>query len=71
EMVSSDLGFTLLPEIAIENSMIKFNDQITAKPIEDAPSRTLALVTRKSTPLQSEFDVLLQIMQKITTNLHE
>lgn len=46
-MVSSDLGFTLLPEIAIENSMIKFNDQITAKPIEDAPSRTLALVTRK------------------------
>ncbi|MGK3628923.1 hydrogen peroxide-inducible genes activator, partial [Acinetobacter sp. A11] len=34
-------------------------------------SRTLALVTRKSTPLQSEFDVLLQIMQKITTNLHE
>ncbi|WP_258292076.1 LysR substrate-binding domain-containing protein, partial [Escherichia marmotae] len=71
EMVSSDLGFTLLPEIAIENSMIKYNDQITAKPIEDAPSRTLALVTRKSTPLQSEFDVLLQIMQKITTNLHE
>jgi LysR family hydrogen peroxide-inducible transcriptional activator len=71
EMVSSDLGFTLLPEIAIDNSMIKFNDQITAKPIEDAPSRTLALVTRKSTPLQSEFDVLLQIMQKITTNLHE
>ncbi|USP39611.1 LysR family transcriptional regulator OxyR [Acinetobacter sp. XS-4] len=71
EMVSSDLGFTLLPEIAIENSMIKFNDQITAKPIEDAPSRTLALVTRKSTPLQSEFDVLLQIMQKITTRIHE
>jgi LysR family transcriptional regulator, hydrogen peroxide-inducible genes activator len=28
------------------------------------------LVTRKSTPLQSEFDVLLQILQKITQDLH-
>ncbi|WP_334007420.1 hypothetical protein, partial [Acinetobacter colistiniresistens] len=26
-------------------------------------------VTRKSTPLQSEFDVILQILQKITAHL--
>ena len=70
EMVSSDLGFTLLPEIALKNSMIHFNEEIAVKSIEAAPSRTLALVTRKSTPLQSEFDVLLQIFQKITKNLH-
>jgi LysR family hydrogen peroxide-inducible transcriptional activator len=69
EMVSSNLGYTLLPEIAIHAHMLKNNDQIVVKPIENAPSRTLALVTRKSTPLQSEFDVLLQILQKITTNL--
>ena len=30
----------------------------------------LALVTRKSTPLQNGFDVLLQILQKITSDLH-
>lgn len=69
EMVSSDLGFTLLPEIALKNSMIHFNKDIEVKSIEDAPSRILALVTRKSTPLQSEFDVILQILQKITAHL--
>ena len=69
EMVSSDLGFTLLPEIALKNSMIHFNEAIEVKSIEDASSRILALVTRKSTPLQSEFDVILQILQKITAHL--
>ncbi len=69
EMVSSNLGFTLLPEIALKNSMIHFNEEIAVKSIEDAPSRILALVTRKSTPLQSEFDVILQILQKITAHL--
>lgn len=70
EMVSADLGFTLLPEIAIHTNMIKANPDLMVKQIEDAPSRILALVTRKSTPLQSEFDVLLQILQKITQDLH-
>ena len=69
EMVSSDLGFTLLPEIALKNNMIHFNEDIEVKSIEDAPSRILALLTRKSTPLQSEFDVILQILQKITAHL--
>jgi len=66
EMVSANLGFTLLPEIALHTNMIKANSDLIVKPIQDAPSRTLALITRKSTPLQSEFDVLLQILQKIT-----
>ena len=70
EMVSANLGFTLLPEIALHTNMIKANPDLVIKPIEAGPSRTLALVTRKSTPLQSEFDVLLQILQKITNNLH-
>ena len=69
EMVSSNLGFTLLPEIALKNSMIHFNEEIAVKSIEDAPNRSLALVTRKSTPLQSEFDVIFQILQKITAHL--
>ena len=70
EMVSADLGFTLLPEIAIHTNMINANPDLMVKQIEAAPSRILALVTRKSTPLQSEFDVLLQILQKITQDLH-
>ena len=70
EMVSSNLGFTLLPEIAIHTNMIKANPDLVVKSIDAAPSRTLALLTRKSTPLQSELDVLLQILQKITQHLH-
>ncbi|WP_180116853.1 LysR family transcriptional regulator OxyR [Acinetobacter sp. YH12096] len=70
EMVYADLGFTLLPEIAVHTNMIKANEDLAVKEIEASPTRTLALVTRKSTPLQSEFDVLLQILQKITSNLH-
>ena len=69
EMISANLGFSLLPEIAIHTNMVKANPDLIVKSIDAAPSRTLALVTRKSTPLQSEFDVLLQILQKITQNL--
>ena len=69
EMVSANLGFTLLPAIAVHTTMIKANPELSVKPIEAGPSRTLALVTRKSTPLQSEFDVLLQILQKVTQDL--
>ncbi|NHB58894.1 LysR family transcriptional regulator OxyR [Acinetobacter shaoyimingii] len=69
EMVSSNLGFTLLPQIAVNTSMLKNNEHIVVKPIEHAPTRVLSLITRKSTPLQSEFDVLLRVLQKITSNL--
>ena len=68
EMVSSNLGFTLLPEIAIHSNMLKSNPDLVVKAIDAAPSRTLALITRKSTPLQNEFDMLLPILQKITQN---
>ncbi|AMW78164.1 LysR family transcriptional regulator [Acinetobacter sp. TGL-Y2] len=69
EMVSSNLGFTLLPQIAVNTHMLRNNDQLVIRPIENAPSRVLALVTRKSTPLQSEFDMLLQILQRVTARL--
>jgi len=71
EMVSSNLGFTLLPEIAINTHMLKFNDDLMVKEIENAPSRVLALITRKSTPLQSEFDVILDILKRITSSLSD
>ena len=69
EMVSANLGFTLLPEISLHTNMIKADAHLAVKPVTAGPSRTLALITRKSTPLQSEFDVLLQILQKIMQNL--
>lgn len=66
EMVSSNLGYTLLPEIALQRHMLQCHADLQVKHIEAAPSRTIALVTRKSTPLQNEFNVLVDILKKIT-----
>lgn len=67
EMVSSNLGYTLLPKIALQKQIIQCHKDIEVKQINDAPNRTIALVTRKSTPLHNEFDVLTTILQKITS----
>ncbi|MEB3767685.1 LysR family transcriptional regulator OxyR [Acinetobacter sp. MD2] len=65
EMVSSNLGYTLLPEIALQRQMLQYHHELSTKHIANAPNRTIALVTRKSTPLHSEFDVLAEILKKI------
>lgn len=69
EMVSANLGYTLLPEISL-NSLVKpVQDKLFIKDLNDTPTRSLALVTRKSTPLQNEFDVILNIFKDISQNL--
>ncbi|MCF9034947.1 LysR family transcriptional regulator OxyR [Acinetobacter nectaris] len=66
EMVSSNLGYTLLPEISLNRNILQYHPDLQVKRIENAPNRTISLVTRKSTPLHNEFDVLARILQKIT-----
>lgn len=69
EMVSANLGYTLLPEISL-NSLVKpIQDKLFIKDLNDTPTRSLALVTRKSTPLQNEFDVILNIFKDISQNM--
>lgn len=62
QMVQAKLGFTLLPEIAIQSGILNGQSQLVAKPVQHAPERTLALLTRKSTPLQAEFDQLGELL---------
>lgn len=69
EMVLANLGFTMLPEIAIQNASLVGHNELTVHPIKNAPERTLALITRKSTPLQTEFDLLHEILARITQNI--
>ena len=69
EMVSANLGYTMLPEIALQNASVRSHDTLSIHSIKSAPERTLALVTRKSTPLQTEFDILHQILANICQNL--
>ncbi|XID75745.1 LysR substrate-binding domain-containing protein [Alkanindiges sp. WGS2144] len=62
QMVQAQLGFTLLPAIALNSGILKGQNQLKVKSIDQAPMRTLALLTRKSTPLQAEFEQLAQII---------
>ncbi len=62
QMVQAQLGFTLLPAIALNSGILTGQSQLKVKSIEQAPMRTLALLTRKSTPLQAEFKQLAQII---------
>ncbi|MBF7687427.1 LysR family transcriptional regulator OxyR [Acinetobacter rathckeae] len=66
EMVSSNLGYTLLPEISLHKQVLQYNRELETKRIKNAPTRTISLVTRKSTPLLKEFEVLSEILKKIT-----
>ncbi|MFT4020120.1 MAG: LysR family transcriptional regulator OxyR [Acinetobacter sp.] len=68
EMITSNLGYTLLPEIALHRPVLQSHPELQVKHIEDAPTRTIALVTRKSTPLHNEFDVLANILKDIIQN---
>ncbi|GAA5009977.1 LysR family transcriptional regulator OxyR [Acinetobacter puyangensis] len=69
EMVLADLGFTMLPEIAIQNANLMSHEKLLIHPIKNPPERTLALITRKSTPLQTEFDLLQQILVTISQTI--
>lgn len=66
EMVSSNLGYTLLPEISLHKQVLQYNRELETKRIKNAPTRTISLVTRKSTPLLKEFEVLSEILKKVT-----
>lgn len=46
EMVSSNLGFTLLPEISLHKQVLQYNRELVTKHITNAPNRTISLVTR-------------------------
>lgn len=69
EMVSVNLGYTMLPEIATQNLALMNNTELVIHAIKKPPERTLALITRKSTPLKTEFELLHQILCDISQNI--
>lgn len=67
QMVQAQLGYTLLPAIAIHSGILKNEPQLKTKAITQAPERTLALLTRKSTPLHAEFEQLAELLKPIVS----
>ena len=67
QMVQAQLGYTLLPAIAIHSGILKNEPQLKTKAITQTPERTLALLTRKSTPLHAEFEQLAELLKPIVS----
>jgi LysR family hydrogen peroxide-inducible transcriptional activator len=60
QMVEGGLGVTLLPEIALKAGILK-GTRLALRPFAaPAPSRTLALVTRRTSPRQRDADLLAE-----------
>jgi len=65
QMVDNGLGLTLLPEMAIRGGILEHTN-IAARPLEsDHASREIALVWRKGSPRDKEFQMLAEILRHL------
>ncbi len=64
QMVHAQLGYTLLPKMAIESGFVQAHTGLQSKQLTGAPCRTLALLTRKSSTHMAEFK-RLSILVKV------
>jgi LysR family hydrogen peroxide-inducible transcriptional activator len=62
QMVEGGLGVTLLPRITLEAGILR-GTRLVARPFSSpAPSRTLALVARRTSPRRSDADLLAEFL---------
>jgi len=62
QMVEGGLGVTLLPAITLEAGILKGTRLVACPFAPPAPSRTLALVTRRTSPRRRDADLLADFM---------
>lgn len=68
QMVDNGLGLTLLPGMAIEGGILE-HTHITARPLTSAnAAREIALIWRKGSPREQEFNMLAEILRKLSQN---
>ena len=69
QMVDNGLGLTFVPGMAIEAGILAGTD-IAAKPLRsDHPYRQIALIWRRSSPRESEFQLLATTLRRIAGDL--
>jgi LysR family hydrogen peroxide-inducible transcriptional activator len=62
QMVEGGLGVTLLPGITLEAGILKGTRLVARRLSRDAPSRTLALLSRRSSPRRRDADLLAEFL---------
>ncbi|WP_410211188.1 LysR substrate-binding domain-containing protein [Aquirhabdus sp.] len=65
EMVAAQLGFTLMPQMAIDSGFLQGYPMLVCQPLIEPPTRTLALLARKSTTQQVELDALAKLVRQL------
>jgi LysR family hydrogen peroxide-inducible transcriptional activator len=68
QMVEGGLGTTLLPDIALKGGLLKGTRLIARPFLAPAPARTLALVSRRTSPRRREVDLLAEFITKRRTD---
>src|SRR3982750_2737415 len=69
QMVDNGLGVTFIPSMAIEAGILE-GTKVDAKPLRsDHGFRRIALIWRRSSPRESEFQLLAQSLRRIVTEL--
>jgi len=64
QMVDNGLGMTLVPEMAVKAGILDHTN-VTARPLDaDHPSRRIALIWRKGSPREKEFQLLAQALRE-------
>jgi LysR family hydrogen peroxide-inducible transcriptional activator len=63
EMVSAQLGFTLMPKMAIDSGFLQGYPMLVCQSLLEPPMRTLALLARKSTTQQTELVALAEVIK--------
>jgi LysR family hydrogen peroxide-inducible transcriptional activator len=62
QMVEGGLGVTLLPGITLDAGILKGTKLVARRLSRDAPSRTLALLCRRSSPRRPDADLLAEFL---------
>ena len=63
QMVENGLGVTMLPEIALDAGILD-HTRIAARPLDaEQPTRTLALVWRRASPRERDFQLLGEVLK--------
>jgi LysR family hydrogen peroxide-inducible transcriptional activator len=62
-MVDNGLGVTMLPKIALDAGILEHTN-VAARPLDAAhPVRTLALVWRRASPRERDFQLLGEVLK--------